>query len=98
MTGATDIKVFFSDFAEPAVWKHGTAPEKTISVVFDDAAEDVDVYDTVSARNPRIYVMDAETSGMATGDPITVRGIAYTVAPGRKPDGQGISLIRLKKA
>ncbi len=53
MTGATDIKAFFSDFAEPAVWKHGTAPEKTISVVFDDAAEDVDVYDTVSARNPR---------------------------------------------
>lgn len=92
----SDIDTFFSEFGEPATYSHAGANPADITVIHDDAAVNVELYGSIDSTSPRVYVKDAETTGVDYGDVLVVRSKPFTVA-GIKPDGTGITMLTLER-
>lgn len=81
---------YFADFGESATWK--TTP---VTVIFNNAFQVA--AGIVESTDPAITVQASEVPGVAHGDQVSLRSVAYTVC-GVDPDSTGaLVVLQLEK-
>lgn len=94
----SDLAVFINtnDFGEEALYTPHGEDARTISVIFNDAYEGLNMrtHVTMGTTGPFALVRDADISANPTGDTLTVRTKEYNIVDANG-DGTGITKLIL---
>lgn len=98
MAFTEDLSPFFdatTGFAVPAVFKRGSTTLATLSVIFNNPSQSVEIYDTqLEEVAPFLLAPTALLAGIKRNDTVTVNGATYRIER-IHPDGTGVSTVSL---
>jgi len=87
---------FFStaEFAEEALWSAGG----TVQVIFDNGYAGVQFGQLeVASLGPVAYIRASQVPGLASGQTLTIRGVAYTTRAPEPDESGNLLVVRLIK-
>lgn len=87
-----DVDIFFADFGSSILWN-----SVTYKGIFYNEYEAISLFEgEIESRAPYVEVREADFSGVAHDDQLTINSVAYKVKE-IKPDGTGIMTLILSK-
>lgn len=94
---ADDRLILLADFGEAATFTPVGGTASSITVIFDNAYEAVDVGggSTFAVTQPRVTARTADVSGATEGATLAIGGVTYTIRV-VMPDGTGITEMMLE--
>lgn len=94
---ADDRLILLADFGEAATFTPVGGTASSITVIFDNAYEAVDVGggSTFAVTQPRVTARTADVPGATEGATLAIGGVTYTIRV-VMPDGTGITEMMLE--
>lgn len=94
-----NIDQFFdpSDFADEVEYTPQGGEPVCIYGQFQNEFVELDLATPgVGSSQPMIYVKSADVTNAKDGDALNIGGVAYQVAGSPEPDGEGVTLLKLR--